>query len=464
MRMQDTFARAARRLMALGAPRVWAVLTAAQMREGMADLASEIRAEAAEVARLAMDGESPLADLQARQEALAGKRGRYAALREACAEQEAQAAGRLAPEGEAAHGAKAGGAGGLFRGAGDFFQAVAKNDPRMQQVAQVRAAASGQNITVDADGGYLVPPEYAEGLLRTANAEAVLASKVQRVPVTSNRLIVNKLKDEDRTDGNRGGGVLAYWAGEAEQYTASKAKFEQDQTDLHKLTGLCFATDEMLEDDVAMDAFLSQSFGEEFAFQEDNVILNGDGNKKPRGILDAGNTALVTIAKEADQGAGTVWLENILKMYNAMPVKNRANAEWYINQDIELILLQMLMRTGGVTTGDAEVNLGVPVFLPAGGLTGSPHAQLLGRPVVPVEQCAAVGSKGDIVFADLSQYRLIEKGGLRADTSIHVRFDYGEQAFRFTLRLGGKPIWTRPMIPYKGSTARSPYVTLAARG
>ena len=42
-------------------------------------------------------------------------------------------------------------------------------------------------------------------------------------------------------------------------------------------------------------------------------------------------------------------------------------------------------------------------------------ARSKGRPVVVYEQCAAPGTQGDIVLADLSQYKLITKDGLQSD-------------------------------------------------
>ena len=43
--------------------------------------------------------------------------------------------------------------------------------------------------------------------------------------------------------------------------------FKQVQTNLGKLTGLCYATEEMLEDLPAMSALIDQGFSDEFAFK-----------------------------------------------------------------------------------------------------------------------------------------------------------------------------------------------------
>ena len=106
---------------------------------------------------------------------------------------------------------------------------------------------------------------------------------------------------------------------------------------------------------------------------------------------------------------------------------------------------------------------GVPVYLPASGAAGAPYSTLMGRPVIEIEQADTVGDQGDIMLLDLSQYLMIDKGGLEAAQSIHVRFLYGENTFRFILRTDGQPIWNSPLTLFNSSTTVSPFVLLDAR-
>jgi HK97 family phage major capsid protein len=88
-----------------------------------------------------------------------------------------------------------------------------------------------------------------------------------------------------------------------------------------------------------------------------------------------------------------------------------------------------------------------------------------GRPVLPIEQCAAIGDKGDIVLADFGSYLLADKNGMQMASSMHIMFLYDEMAFRITYRLDGQPVRDKAITPYKGTSGRtlSPFVTLAAR-
>ena len=325
-------------------------------------------------------------------------------------------------------------------------------DPRLR--TSMRGAASGLQESIPSDGGFLVQTEFSVELLKRVYETGLVSSRCRRLPVgaNANGLKINGVDETSRVSGSRWGGVVAYWEGEADKYTATKPKFRQIELNLKKLTGLCYATDEMLQDAVALEAVLNQAFAEEFGFQMDDRVIWGTGAGMPLGIMNG--PCLVTVNKETGQLAKTVQVENIVNMYSRCWAKSRSNAVWFINQDIEPQLFTM-----GVMVGTG----GVPVYMPPGGLSGNPYATILGLPVVAIEQCQTLGTLGDIILGDFSQYIIIDKGAMQAASSIHVRFEYGEQVFRFTYRADGQPIWNSALTPYKGSNTLSPFVVLQAR-
>jgi len=87
----------------------------------------------------------------------------------------------------------------------------------------------------------------------------------------------------------------------------------------------------------------------------------------------------------------------------------------------------------------------------------------LGRPVIPVEYCATLGTPGDFILADFSQYVLGEKGGIQTASSIHVRFINDEMTYRFVMRVDGQSLWKKPLTPKNGTNTYSPFVVLATR-
>ena len=345
----------------------------------------------------------------------------------------------------------------MWRSNGEFLKAVydaAKPGGTIDPRLTYKDSASGMNEAVPSDGGFLVGQDFAQDLLQRTYETGILAPKCTKIPISAgkNGLVANGVDETSRKDGSRWGGIQSYWENEADTFTGKKPKFNKIELKLKKLTGLCYATDELLEDASALEAVISNAFADEFGFKMDTAIMYGAGAGEPLGFMNGG--ALVTVAKETGQAAGSIVVQNIMKMWSRCWSRSRQNAVWLINQDIEPQLFTMALNVG---TG------GIPVYMPAGGVSGAPYSTLFGRPVIAVEQANTLGSVGDISLVDLSQYLLIDKGGINAATSIHVRFLYDESVFRFIYRADGQPIWKTALTPYKGSNTLSPFVTLAAR-
>ncbi len=317
-------------------------------------------------------------------------------------------------------------------------------------------AATGLGETVSSDGGFLVQSDFSSDLLEDVFATGKLAAMCKKYTIssTSNGIKIPGVDETSRAS-SRSGGIVSYWIDEAAEKTATKPKFRMIELNLKKLIGLCYATDELMSDASALESYVRQAFAAEFGFQVDDAIINGSGAGKPLGILNAGS--LVSVDKETGQKAATVVAENVIKMYSRLFATSRNNAVWLINQNIEPQLFTMSLAVG---TG------GIPIYMPAGGLSGQPYGTLFGRPVIPIEQAATLGTLGDIIFADLTGgYVLAEKGGVQTDMSIHVRFIYDESAFRFVLRIDGQPVRASALTPYKGGAnyTQSHFIGLATR-
>jgi len=146
--------------------------------------------------------------------------------------------------------------------------------------------------------------------------------------------------------------------------------------------------------------------------------------------------------------------EDIINMWARGWAKSRPNMVWFINQDVEPNLQRMSLET-------ATPIGGMMTYIPPGGLSQAPYGTLLGRPVIPIEQCQTLGTSGDIILADFSEYLVIEKGGIQSASSIHVRFAYDESCFRFVYRVDGQPTWNAALTPFKGTNTLSPFVRLS---
>lgn len=347
-----------------------------------------------------------------------------------------------------------------WRSMGEFSIAVRNGcakgailDKRLEQRAPTTFGSEG----VGSDGGFAVPPDFREAITSQITGEDSLLGRTDQFVSSGNSITVPVDSDAPWSSS----GIQAYWEGENDQLTQSKPLIEQQTIRLNKLAVLVPVTDELLEDAPAMDAYLRRKVPEKMDFKLNLAIVQGNGVGMPLGILNS--PAAVAVAAVGSQDADTVVGSNIIAMWSRMYAPSRATSVWLINQDIEPQLLT-LMHQGKDDTGTADAGWGAILYLPANGLSGAPFSTLMGRPIIPTQACETLGDKGDIIFADLKQYMTaLKTGGVRAETSIHLWFDYDTTAFRFILRIAGQPWWGSAVSPRDGSNTLSPFVTLAAR-
>ena len=346
-----------------------------------------------------------------------------------------------------------------FESMGEQLVAVANSyrtgivDPRQ---ARINAVALGSNVGTPADGGLLLQTEYSQGLYQRAYEGGQLLSRCFKVPIgdQADSVKINGLDENSRAAGSRWGGVRAYWVAEAGTLSPSHPKFKEIELAPKKLAVLVYATNEMLRNPSALEAVINQVVPQEITFMSEDAICRGDGSGKPMGIF--ASPAFIAVAAETGQLAATVVAENISKMWSRMWGRSRANAIWAVNQEVEaqMDLLSLSVGVGGQS-----------VYLPAGGLSASPYGTLKGRPVIPTEYNSALGTVGDIVLLDPSQYAVSDRGGVRSASSIHVQFVTDETAFRFIYEIDGEPMWSAPLTPYQATAGvtLSPFVGVATR-
>lgn len=314
-------------------------------------------------------------------------------------------------------------------------------------------AISGLSELVPADGGLLVGTDRNMNIISRMYGTGQLLQMINIIPIssTSNSLRLFGEEETSRADGSRRGGIQAHWEVEGGLKSGSKPKFRDINLMLHKIIGLVYATDEVLADAPALEGWIMQHLPEELRFKAEDGIVRGTGVGMPQGLISA--PGRVTVGAEVGQAADTVVSENIINMWARRWV--RANDYvWLVNQDVTPQLHQMNLPVG---TG------GALVYMPPGGLSQSPYGTLYSRPVMEVEYCSTVGTEGDIILFSPSQYQGADKGGIQSAVSMHVRFIYDEQVFRFVYRFDAQPLFGSELTPYQGNNTVSGYVTLADR-
>jgi HK97 family phage major capsid protein len=357
-----------------------------------------------------------------------------------------------------------------FRHLGEFFMSVVRaetgggRDARLvfSDSARADAPGLGQNSLIPSDGGYLIPPNFSTALLEEMNQESMLLSLLDQYSLTvGNGTTLPYVEETSRATGSRFGGVRAYWRQQGDTVDPSKIKYGELEIKLKDLMAVGYATNEMLSDAVFTGDILQRAFASELAFVAEDSVINGTGSGQPLGFLNSG--CKIEVAKESGQANDSLVGQNVVKMWSRMPARFRRTAVWLYNTELEPDIAALSLYTTAAS-GASTATAALPLVIPAGtGINQTQFATLYNRPLIPMEQCAAAGTVGDIILADPQQYLWITKGGMDAQSSMHVRFLYNEQTFRITFRADGQPKKKSAVTPYKGSNSVSPIVTVAER-
>jgi len=322
----------------------------------------------------------------------------------------------------------------------------------------VNKAASSTSLIEGEDqyGGYLIPPEFRNDLLMAVEQKNEIMPRCTSVPMKSTMVKIPYVNGFDESGNLVYGGIQWKWLDELATKTETRPKFGRITLELKKLAGLAYASDEILEDSpMSMENILKNGFRDGLNFILNAALIRGTGAGMPLGVLNA--PCLVSISKETNQAADTIVFENIVKMF--AQIHDTANAVWVINQDCLPQLASMALSVGSG---------GVPVWMPANGISGAPYDTLMGKPIIWCKHSSKLGDQGDIMFADWSQYLIGQKAGQgkdgKFDTSIHLKFDADQTCFRFVFRIDGQPWWPSSIVPPMATTKYlSPFIVLDER-
>ncbi len=348
-----------------------------------------------------------------------------------------------------------------FQNMGDFCRSVRAaviNPGNMdQRLIQNAAISTAGSELAGADGGFAVPPEWRNEIMKLVDGEGSLLAMTDQQRVSGNTIT---FPVDETTAWQTSGGILTYWDSELDTITQSKPNLKDLTLKLNRLTALVPMTEELLEDAPAMAGYVTAKAGEKLAFKVTDAIINGTGVGQPLGIMNA--PCKVQVSKIGSQVAATFHAKNAAAMMARMPAASFARSVWLVNQDV----MPQIMQLGFPVTDGTTSNVGAgAVYMGPGQMQGQgAYGSLFGRPIVVTEACAAIGTTGDVILADMSKYLSVVKGsGIRADTSIHLWFDQNATAFRFVMRMNGQPWLSAAIARKNGSNTLSHFIALEGR-
>ena len=317
-------------------------------------------------------------------------------------------------------------------------------------------AILGINEFLDEQGGLLVATEFADGIYRRMIDQGTyLPSLCENRTVRGNTWVQRGFNDKSRATGSRMGGVRFYMVAEGADITATTPAFRSNTWKLNKGAVAIYMSEEQLDDTSGLEAECSKIAADELRFAHNDFIIRGTGVGQPLGLLNAPCKVTAT----SSSGNTTIKATDIDAMWKRRADVSKRKYVWLGNQDIEPQLAQLsyTVSVSGTNTNIAATWL----YVPAGGIAEEQPARLKGRPLYYTEFNESLGTEGDLILWDPTEYTWVTKAtGISGSMSMHVQFLTDQRVYKWTSRFDGRPNWEAALTRYKGSDTSSPIITL----
>lgn len=307
----------------------------------------------------------------------------------------------------------------------------------------------------DPYGGFLVPVSFTPDLLKLDPEADPIGGKTRAIPMGSPIVRIPARTDKDHRT-SVAGGLTVTRRPETVAGTSSQMTVENVTLEAHSLFGLSYATEELLRDSpISFAALLAAGFQDQFAYHLVKERLYGTGIGEYLGILTALDSAslgpTISVTKEAGQAAATIVYENVTKMRSRC--WGYSNAVWLANHDTypQLAAMNQAVGTGGTAM----------IWQPSA--REDRPDMLLGRPLYFTEYAKTLGTQGDLILANWSEYLEGTYQPMQSDESVHVRFTSNERTFKFWTRNAGQPWWKTALTPVYSSSKLAPFVVIDTR-
>ncbi|HUX80098.1 MAG TPA: phage major capsid protein [Alphaproteobacteria bacterium] len=281
--------------------------------------------------------------------------------------------------------------------------------------------------TTDQDGGYLVPSGVYDRLYTTLHTASVMRGIANVREISSSAL--EMLIDKDAAD--------VGWVAETEKRKETKTpELAKMRIPVHEMYARPRATQKLLDDaSLNVEDWLSQKIAQKMASMENEAFILGDGDNKPKGILDYETASKedwdwgkleevkTGIDGSFDEGKS---VDNLLDIFHALKPPYLPGACWLMSR-----MTQGTLRT--LKDPDNHQYLWQPP------LVGMPTPTLLGFPLVVCDDIPNLvpdTPSKSIIFGNFKEgYQIVDRTGIRVLRDPYSAKPYVE--FYTTRRVGG---------------------------
>lgn len=259
--------------------------------------------------------------------------------------------------------------------------------------------------TENSKGGFVVPDEMSQALIRLREERGVFPQFANRVPMGADIIRIPRLLAD----------VTAYWAGEGAEITASDVTLGQAELMARKLTALTKVSSELDEDAVIeIGDMITQSMAYAMADKIDEAGFNGDGTSTYGGNVGLKNalaSGAIHDAVGGNTGAITLDLADFEAVLGKYPQYPGASPRWFMNSAVYYASAFSLMNAAG---GNTNVTLANGVSSP----------MFLGFPVTFAQvMTSTTGASASTILAYFGDLRLGAAYGVRRSVRTDVSMD-----------------------------------------
>lgn len=287
-------------------------------------------------------------------------------------------------------------------------------DSRYHEV--VKALSEG----TDAQGGYLVTPEFRTEVLRQLHDNGIYRKHVRVVPTQTDSVNFNS---EDTLP-------KVTWGTENSTISTTSATLSQTTISVHRMNALMYLSRELVADSSpSAIQWITDEFVDAVKNEEDAVIAAGSGTGRPKGLSQ------LSISSVAQSGGFD--FNDLKTLEHLLPIAYRKRGDcWFYMHDSVMQAIEMLQ--------DSQNR---PLFLRD--LSGKKPDMLFGYPVEVQNDLP----RTELYFGDLKRtYILLDRQQLSVETTREGgdAWQKHQVGMKITERIGGDAVRTDALVKLTG--------------
>lgn len=268
-------------------------------------------------------------------------------------------------------------------------------------------AQNAVTIGGSSNGAVLIPQQYANSILDELNKNVAMRkyATVTRTNGTFNLPI--------------GGAAPVFgWIDESGDYPVVDLDFTNKSLEAFKTGGIVTVSEELLNDEsFNLETYLRTKIVEGVAVAEGTAFINGDGNKKPKGISKD-----ITLIEEVS-ATDLITITDVEDVYLKVPSTARTQGSWVISDKFYKAIFRMKDSTGNYILRD--------------GANGLPST-IMGRPFEIDDTMLATAGEPLAIFGKLADYNIGDRGEIAIQRLVEKYADKGLIGFKIYKRTDGK--------------------------